>query len=86
MSEDDRIAAFVEQFSPDKAYKGEEFFKWHNILTGSCLFGRKQFVESHGLDLNAEYTVKEFISLCENDYGQEVIKKLKEKYESTLPV
>ena len=43
--------------------------------------GRESFVKNHGLDLNRHYTVKEFINICENDYGGEIIKKLKEFYE-----
>lgn len=32
------------------------------------------------VDLDKEYTVKEFIELTENDYGGEVIKQLKERW------
>ena len=81
VSEEERLQAFRNAFKPDEKYKGTEFFKWHNILTGSCLFGREQFVKNKGLDLNAEYTVQEFIGIVENDYGGEIIQKLKEGYE-----
>ena len=40
---------------------------------------REAFVRNHDLDINAEYTVKEFIEICENDYGSDVIRQLKER-------
>ena len=43
--------------------------------------GRKAFVSRHDLDLDKLYSVQEFIDLTEDDYGGEVIKKLKERYE-----
>lgn len=43
--------------------------------------GRNQFVSQHGYDLeNDTFTVKEFIKICENDFGGDIIKKLKEFY------
>lgn len=43
--------------------------------------GRESFVKNHGLDINALYSVYEFIAICENDYGAEVIQQLKERIE-----
>lgn len=81
MDTDDAIEEFVKKFKKDETYSGTDFFEWHHYLTGSCLMGRESFVKNHGLDLNCMYTVKEFIDICENDYGGEIIKKLKEFYE-----
>ena len=78
---EDLIDEFTKRFSYNKKYKGLEFYKWHNILTGSCKFGRVQFVKDKNLDLNNLYTVKDFIKLTENSYRGDIIKKLKEKYE-----
>ena len=83
MPVEERIEKFIEHFAADKTYKGSEFFEWHHILTGSCLFGREQFIKSRHLDLNAEYTVAQFIFLCEHEYGGEVITRLKKRYEET---
>ena len=44
------------------------------------MFGRKQFVDERHLSLEDEYTVDQFIEICENAYGAERIKKLKEKW------
>ena len=77
MSEEDRISEFCKTFEKDKSYSGSTFFDWHNRLTGSCLLGRKQFIENNGLSLDAEYTVQEFIKLTEQAYGGDIIKKLK---------
>ena len=81
MDSDEAISEFINKFEKNKAYPGTDFFEWHHYLTGSCLMGRESFVKNHGLDLNRHYTVKEFINICENDYGGEIIKKLKEFYE-----
>ena len=81
MGEDEVIEKFMAEFEHDKKYKGTVFFDWHHYLTGSCLMGRESFVKNHGLDLNALYTVDEFITLCEDAYGGEIIKKLKNVWE-----
>ena len=78
---EEAIEQFIEQFKPDKKYKGKEFFEWHHYLTGSCLMGRESFVRSHNLSLDDEFSVKEFIDLCIDDYGGEIISQLKEEWE-----
>lgn len=82
MGTDETIEKFLESFKKGEKYPGADFFKWHHYLTGSCLMGRESFVRDNGLSLDSEYTVEEFISLCENAYGGEIIKKLKERYEN----
>lgn len=81
MDTDDTIEAFMNEFKKDEKYKGTVFFEWHNFLTGSCLMGRKAFVANKGLNLESLYTVDEFIKICEDDFGSEIIKRLKEKWE-----
>lgn len=80
MPVEERIQLFKEHFEADKLYKGQEFYDWHHTLTGSCKMGRDKFCEEHGINLESEYTVKEFIELTENSYGGEIIKKLKDMY------
>lgn len=75
-----RICEFIKTFNKESAYKGALLFDWHNKLTGSCLMGRMQFVKAHNLSLESKYTIKEFINLCENDYGGDMIKQLKQYY------
>ena len=77
---DEVIEEFRKKFKKDAKYKGEEFYTWHHILTGSCEMGRNSFVRNHDIDLAEKFTVEEFIELCENDYGGEIIKRLKEYY------
>ena len=79
---DEKINEFLKTFSLDKKYKGNEFYKWHNLLTGSCQMGREMFIKKKGLSLEAEYTVKEFVTICENDYGSGIIKQLENKIKS----
>lgn len=81
MDSDEVIEQFMSEFEKDKSYKGTEFFEWHHYLTGSCLMGRENFVKNHGIDLEKEYTVSEFIEITENDYGSKIIKELKERWQ-----
>ena len=78
--EAERIRLFVESHEDGKAYPNQDFFEWHNKLTGSCLMGREQFAREHEVDLEASMTVREFIKLTENAYGGSTIRKLKEFY------
>ena len=80
MVPEEAIEEFMNKFEKGKKYKGTDFFEWHHYLTGSCLMGRESFVRNHRLDVEAMYTVDEFIALCENDYGNDIIKQLKERW------
>lgn len=81
MDSDEAIKAFLNKFKAGERYPGTEFFEWHHHLTGSCLMGRQNFVSSHELDLSRLYTVDEFITICKDDYGKDIIKQLKTEYE-----
>ena len=76
----EKIAEFRKLFKNNEKYKGEEFYKWHHILTGSCKMGRDNFIQNHNINLDDEFTVKEFIEICKNSYGGTIIKELKEFY------
>jgi hypothetical protein len=80
MDADEAIAKFIDTFKKGSAYPGKMFFEWHHYLTGSCLMGRESFIRDRNLSLDAEYTVDEFIAICENAYGGEVIRQLKERW------
>ena len=80
LDSEEKIEEFRKEFNNTDKYKGTEFYTWHHILTGSCEMGRDNFVKEHELNLEDKFTVKEFITLTENDYGKEIIKKLKEYY------
>lgn len=58
-----------------------ELYKWHNVLTGSCEFGRNKFAREHDIDIeNGSMTVRDFIDLTKEAFGGQVIKQLKEQY------
>ncbi len=79
MTEEERIAAFWECHNRTDKYPGRDLYCWHHILTGSCEFGRNEFAKSHGIDVdNSEFTVAEFVELCKDSYGGDVIRKLAE--------
>jgi hypothetical protein len=77
---EEAIEEFRKKFNNTDKYKGTEFYTWHHILTGSCEMGRNNFVKNHELNLENKYTVKEFIGICKNDYGSEIIRKLEQFY------
>ena len=81
MDEDERIDAFLCEFELDRKYSNKLFFDWHNRLTGSCEMGRKEFVKRHGIDLDGEMTVAEFINFTKDDFGGEIIQRLAERIE-----
>jgi hypothetical protein len=81
MSVKERIEMFVKEHKQDVKYKGTDYYEWHHTLTGSCKFGRDNFVNQHNIDLEAEYTPQEFIEIVKNAYGSEIIKQLELEYE-----
>ena len=81
-SEEERLKAFKDHFPEyDKPYDNRELFSYHHVLTGSCKFGRQQFVEEHGINLDEKTSVRDFIKLTENSFGREMIKQLRKEYE-----
>ena len=76
---EERIDAFLSEIKTDKEYRAKVFYDWHHRLTGSCEFGRNEFIERHNISLDEMMTVKRFIELTKNDYGGEIIKELEKK-------
>jgi hypothetical protein len=81
MSEEERIEAFIAEHKLGVKYPNKDLYDWHHRLTGSCDMGRKAFAENHGLSLDGETTVEEFIELTKDAYGGSVIRNLAVKYE-----
>ena len=79
MDPEEAIESFMEKFEKNKKYPCKDFYEWHHYLTGSCEMGRKSFMQNKGITFDDSFTVDEFIEICENDYGSEIIKKLKER-------
>jgi hypothetical protein len=82
MPVEDRIAKVKQDYpDPDKPIEHSELFRLHNVLTGSCVMGRKEFVKAHDLDPeNGTMTMREFISLTKDAFGGDVIRQLAEAY------
>ena len=60
-------------------------FFLHNFLTGSCLFGRKEFAKAHSLDPeHGAMTMREFIHLTKDAYGEDNIRQLADAYKIKL--
>ena len=82
---EERIADTVKAHpDPNEIIPNTELFKLHNILTGSCEFGRKQFCEQHGISLDDAMTMCRFIELTADAYGGEAIRQLADAYGLTL--
>jgi len=78
MTVEERIEMFLAKFNLVDKYLAREFFDWHNKLTGSCEMGRMSFVKDNDINLDKDkFTVDEFICLCENSYGSDIIGELK---------
>ena len=73
------INLFIEKTELTKRYPASYFFEWHGKLTGSCLQGRESFVKNLNIDLAKDITVKEFVEICKDSYGKEVILMLKDR-------
>ena len=77
LSEDEKISLFFKEFDILKKYKASKFYDWHGILTGSCEFGRKSFMENNNIKETDMLTVTQFIGLTENQYNGQIIKIIK---------
>ena len=74
---EERIEQFKSKFEGKGKISAKDLYNWHFILTGSCEFGRDEFVKQKGIDLNNDaFTIKEFINLTKNSYRGEIIEKL----------
>ena len=81
----ERIADTVKTHpDPNEIIPNTELFKLHNVLTGSCEFGRKHFCEQHGISLDDAMTMCRFMELTADAYGVEAIRKLADAYGLTL--
>ena len=82
---EERIANTVKAHpDPNEIIPNTELFKLHNILTGSCEFGRKQFCEQHGISLDDAMTMCRFMELTADAYGGYAIQQLADAYGLTL--
>ena len=82
---EERIADTVKAHQdPNEIIPNTELFKLHNVLTGSCEFGRKHFCEQHGISLDDAMTMCRFMELTANAYGGEAIRQLAKAYNFTI--
>jgi hypothetical protein len=76
LSDDERIEKFKEAHpDADAKYPARDLYEWHRVLTGSCKAGRDAFVRDH-VDLDRAYTTAEFVALCKDAYGGEIVRRL----------
>jgi len=71
------IESRIERFlSNEFPMRVDELSRWHNILTGSCAFGRAEFIKAKGLNDGQELTLLEFCEIARGEYGGEIIKQV----------
>ena len=81
---DELVEKFKETFgSLDSEHTGKEFYDWHHILTGSCRMGRDEFCKSHDIDLKKMYSVRYFLDITKNAYGDRIIDQIRKAYKIT---
>ena len=82
---EERIEKFMETFGAlDSEHTGREFYDWHHILTGSCRMGRDAFCKDNFINLTEKYTVKYFLDITKNAYGNDIIKELRKEYKLSV--
>ena len=74
LSDDDKIKMFMVKFpNLNIRYKASVFYEWHNILTGSCELGRKNFMSNKGIKMTDLFTPLEFLELTKTEYNNPII-------------
>ena len=83
---EERIGYVVEKYPDvDVPIEHSALFSLHNFLTGSCLFGRKEFAKAHSLDPeHGAMTMREFIHLTKDAFGGDNIRQLADAYKIKL--
>ena len=78
MPVEERLDSFIHEH-PDMSakYDASDLFRWHNILTGSCEMGRRQFCKDRNINIETDsFTVEEFVRITCTSYGSNVIREL----------
>ena len=74
LSDDDKIKMFMVKFpNLNIRYEASVFYEWHNILTGSCEMGRKNFMSNKGVSMTDLFTPLEFLELTKDEYNNSII-------------
>ena len=83
---EERIGYVIEKYPDvDVPIEHSVLFSLHNFLTGSCLFGRKEFAKAHSLDPeHGAMTMREFIHLTKDAFGGDNIRQLADAYKIKL--
>ena len=83
---EERIGYVIEKYPDvDVPIEHSALFSLHNFLTGSCLFGRKEFAKAHSLDPeHGAMTMREFIHLTKDAFGGDNIRQLADAYKIKL--
>lgn len=74
-----RLKNFVNEHNLTDKYPVKDLERWHMLLTSSCTKGRKEFAESHNLDMQKdELTIPEFFEMVKGCYATDIIEIVEE--------
>jgi hypothetical protein len=77
-----RLKNFVNDHNLTDKYPVKDLERWHMLLTSSCTKGRKEFVESHKLNMEKdELTIPEFFEMVKGSYATDIIEIVEELME-----
>jgi hypothetical protein len=79
-----RCEIFIQRLDLSAKYSGWEFVHWHRLLFGgTCNSGVEKYSKMFNIDLDAEYTVGEYIDIINRTLtGSSDIQELKNYYEN----
>jgi hypothetical protein len=69
----DRDSSKYKEYGLDTKVSKDEAIKMYRVITGSCEYGVKRFIESQG-KLKKNYTIKEIIEITHGQYGDDKFK------------
>ena len=79
-TEQDRVEEFIRMHNLTDKYPIKELYRWHALLTSSCVNGRDLFVKKLGLNLETdEVTLPEFFEGVSKEHGGEIMMEIYEK-------
>lgn len=65
---------------PDAPIDRRQLFELHNVLTGSCISGREEYIKDNNISVEGTMTLREFFELCKYTYGRDTLVKIAAAY------
>lgn len=83
--EKDPVAFMLKNYpDPDMLVDRKVLLELHNVLTGSCIDGRKDFIKENNISLEGTMTLRDFFQLCKYTFGREILAKVAAAYDINI--